>query len=196
MSMGVAPGMGGRAPLPVAVKMARGTYKPGRDGPRLNVSDASEIVTPDVLRVRLPSPPAWLDDDARREYRRVGKQLVQARVMTALDGTTLAAWAHAQTKWVQLEAQVSLEGNTVRDRDGAPRLHPLLRQSNAYRQQADRLAAHLGLMPVPRQRIMAGILPETTDDVASNSPIGRLLRDRQNGPEWWDVTPPDATDAK
>jgi hypothetical protein len=51
-------------------------------------------------------------------------------------------------------------------------------------------------MPVPRQRIMAGIVPETTDDYSNLSPIGRLLRDRQNGADWWDITPPGGNDEK
>ena len=174
--------------LPVAVKIARGTYKPGRDGPALR--DIGKVVAsnkPAVLLPRLAPAPGYLDDHARRVYRRVGKVLLEARIVTVLDTDTLAGYSHALSQWIKLESIILKSGHLIKDASGDLRTNPIARQSREYRNQADRLASHLGLTPVSRQRILASLPPEPVVE-EDDSPIGQLLARRAR--EWWDIPAP------
>lgn len=172
--------------LPVEVKIARGTYKPGRDGPALR--DAGKVVAPRqpaVLMPRLEPAPAYLDEHSKRVYRRVGKILLQARMITVLDTDTLAGYCHALSQWMKLEGVILKSGYLIRDASGDLRTNPIARQSREYRNQADRLALHLGLTPISRQRVLASLPPEPVAD--EDSPIGQLLTRRAR--EWWELPP-------
>ncbi len=73
------PGKQGRRPKPTALKLLT-----GNPGKRPTNPDEP---TPDL---GLPRPPAWLSAAAKREYSRLGRQLLAQGIMTILDRNALA----------------------------------------------------------------------------------------------------------
>ena len=166
--------------ISVEEKKRRGTYHAGRDN--------RDAIAQAPLAIRLPSVPPHLDPEAKVLYRRMGKELVAARMLTVVDGDVLATWAEAVVTARVLNAKAREAGYSTVDKNGEERVHPLVRAAQSYRTVADRAAVQLGLTPGSRQRILAGLPPLETE--ADESPIGRLLRDRTNGREWSDIDHP------
>lgn len=166
--------------ISVEEKKRRGTYHAGRDN--------RDAIAQAPLAIRLPSVPPHLDPEAKVLYRRMGKELVAARMLTVVDGDVLATWAEAVVTARVLNAKAREAGYSTTDKNGEERVHPLVRAAQTYRTVADRAAVQLGLTPGSRQRILAGLPPLETE--ADESPIGRLLRDRTNGREWWEIDHP------
>jgi P27 family predicted phage terminase small subunit len=163
--------------ISVEEKKRRGTYHAGRDN--------RDAIAQAPLAIRLPSVPPHLDPEAKVLYRRMGKELVAARMLTVVDGDVLATWAEAVVTARVLNAKAREAGYSTTDKNGEERVHPLVRAAQSYRTVADRAAVQLGLTPGSRQRILAGLPPlETADD---EGPIGRLLRERSQGREWWEI---------
>lgn len=169
-----------RPRLTVEQKKSNGTYRPGRD-------DRPDAVGAAAPLEKLPPPPATLSPDAKREYRRYGSRLIEAGMLTSLDIATLSAWATAEADAIAFHRQASEAGNVTTDRYGELRPHPFVRLANVSRSTAERLSIQLGLTPISRQKITAGLPPKPTAD--DDSPIGRLMRERSQGREWWDVEP-------
>ena len=169
-----------RPNLTVEQKKANGTYRPGRDDRPAVAGAASPLH-------KLPSPPATLSPEAKREYRRYGARLIEAGMLTSLDIATLSAWATAEADAIAFHRQASEAGNVTTDRYGELRPHPFVRLANLSRSTADRLAIQLGLTAISRQKIAAGLPPKPTAD--DEGPIARLMRERSQGREWWDVEP-------
>lgn len=109
----------------------------------------------------VPSPPKWLSDSARAEWRRVAPVLVERRVLAVTDLGVLAAWCAAMGDIRDIRERIAEEGMVV---DG--KRHPLLLQLNAAMGQVKALGLELGLSPTARAKV--GASPEEqVDDLSA-----------------------------
>lgn len=78
--------------------------------------------TPNAVKPRLPAVPAHLPPTAKAEWRRIGRQLADAGLLTALDTTALALYCEAYARW--LEARAILDGPVGRCANCDPSRQP------------------------------------------------------------------------
>lgn len=106
----------------------------------------------------VPSPPMWLGEAARSEWRRVTPLLVERRVLTESDLATLANFCSAVGDARMAAEAIEKDGMTVNGKQ-----HPLLNYKLKCIATAARLATDLGLTPASRQKYAGAKEDEQTD---------------------------------
>jgi len=134
----------GRKPKPSALKLVTGN--PGHRA----VNSAEPKPRPG-----LPTPPATLNEDALREWRRVARELHQCGLLTLVDRAALAAYCQAYGRWAQAERELATEELVITTDKGNLIQNPLV--GIARRAQSDmvRYAAEFGMTPSARSRVHA-----------------------------------------
>jgi P27 family predicted phage terminase small subunit len=137
--------MRGRKPLPSNVVRLRGN--PGKR--RLN--DAEPRPSP-----RVPTCPACLGDEARKEWRRLARELAELGLLTGLDRGLLAAYCQAHAMWVEAVSSIERYGTMVKSPNGYPMQSPYVAVANKQVEIMVRIASELGMTPSSRTRIQVG----------------------------------------
>lgn len=86
--------MGGRPPKPTELKVLQGTFRKHRANP------TEPKVAPSSMR-----PPAYLDDDAKKQWRVFAKELLDMGVLTTVDRTALARYCELQVLYRSTKKQ-------------------------------------------------------------------------------------------
>jgi P27 family predicted phage terminase small subunit len=137
--------MRGRKPLPSNVVRLRGN--PGKR--RLNDAEPRPAS-------RVPACPACLGDEARKEWKRLAKELAELGLLTGLDRAMLAAYCHAHALWVQAVASIERYGTMVKSPNGYPMQSPYVAVANKQVDIMVRIASEFGMTPSSRTRIRVG----------------------------------------
>jgi len=137
--------MRGRKPKPTAAKRLAGN--PGRR--RLNENE------PQIKSKKLPSCPRHLDKEARKEWRRLAKQLAEAGILTEIDRAVFAAYCRAWSLYVKADQAVQQYGSIFISKNKQPYQSPYLNQMTAAMKDMVRFAAELGMTPSSRSRVKA-----------------------------------------
>lgn len=132
----------GRKPKPTALKRLAGN--PGKRP--LNEREPQFAPT-------LPPCPRHVTGEARREWRRVGRELLRHGVLATVDRAALAAYCVAYARWVEAEAQVAKLGTIVKTSNGNLIQNPYLAVANRAMEQMTKLAAEFGMTPSSRSRV-------------------------------------------
>lgn len=151
-------GVRGPAPKPTVLKRLEGN--PGRRP--LNDREPQPGSGP-------PRMPRHLDEDARREWRRLVRILSRMRVLTEADGIGLATLCQAYSTLAKAQIQIAKTGILFKTPNGYYQQNPLLRVVN---QQAEIVIKHLrefGLTPASRSRLTA------EEPVPDDADLFRLL---------------------
>jgi P27 family predicted phage terminase small subunit len=93
--------MKGRKPLPKSLRILGGNA-----GKRPIKFDEPQFTG-------VPKCPTWLDQTAKKEFKRICKELEAVGMLTACDQGALAAYCVTYSRWVEAERQVSLHGITI-----------------------------------------------------------------------------------
>lgn len=136
--------MRGRPPTPTALKLLKGN--PGKR--RL------ESAEPQPLK-KAPPCPKHLVGEARKEWRRITKQLLALGLLTEIDRAALAGYCQAWARWVEAEEamqkpgfqMITLTGN------GYPVLSPWLGVANTALKQMRSFLSEFGMTPSARVRV-------------------------------------------
>lgn len=136
----------GRRPKPTALKELAGN--PGKRP--LNKREPKP-------QVKAPACPTWVKGEARKEYRRVARLLVDMRVLTEADRAALLAYCAAYARWVKAEEEMAAEDfEMVRTTDkGYRHVNPWFTVANNSLKQMKAFAVELGLTPASRSRVSA-----------------------------------------
>jgi P27 family predicted phage terminase small subunit len=137
--------MRGRKPLPSNVVRLRGN--PGKR--RLNDTEPRPTS-------RLPACPACLGEEARKEWRRLSKELGELGLLTGLDRGLLAAYCQAHALWVEAVSSIGRYGTMVKSPNGYPMQSPYVAVANKQVEIMVRIASEFGMSPSSRTRIRAG----------------------------------------
>lgn len=135
----------GRKPTPTAVKELEGN--PGKRP--LNAKEPKPAK-------KAPSCPKWLEPEAKKEWRRLSKQLEQLGVLTELDMASFAAYCQAYARYKEAEEFITQHGSIVKTPSGYWQQVPQVAQAQTYSKIMLRLAEQFGLTPSARSRIIAG----------------------------------------
>src|SRR5262245_4018599 len=105
---------------------------------------------------RLPRCPPHLNPAAAAEWRRIGKALQRAGVVTTFDRAALAAYCQAWGRWVEAEERLRETPALVKTPSGHIQQSPWLTIANKQLELMGRYMVELGLTPAARSRVMAG----------------------------------------
>ena len=155
--------MRGRKPKPSHLKLVRGN--PGRRP--LNEREP-------VPSSKLPSPPAFLSDEAKVEWGRVSEELYRIGILSCIDRAALGAYCQAYARWGQAESAIAkmaerdqlTGGLMIKTTNGNAIQNPLVGTANKAAADMVRYAAEFGMTPSARSRINAE-KPVEEDSAAS-----------------------------
>jgi P27 family predicted phage terminase small subunit len=137
-------GRSGRKPTPTPLKLLAGN--PGRRP----LSQAEPTPAP-----RLPRAPEHLGPEARKEWRRAGRFLLQLGLVSDLDHAALAAYCTAYGRWVEAEQALKAYGLMLKSPNGFPVQSPYLAVANRALEQMRSLLSEFGMSPASRSRVSA-----------------------------------------
>lgn len=128
--------------MPTNVKIFRGN--PG--GRPLNADEPKP-------QPGIPPCPKHVQGEARREWRRMGKQLNELGLLTKIDRAALAAYCQSWARWVEAEEKIRASGIVVNAPSGYPILNPYLSVINTAIAQMKAFLTEFGMTPASRSRI-------------------------------------------
>ena len=137
--------MAGRKPLPTNIKLLRGN--PGKRP--LNEREPEP-------KAKLPRAPEHLNDEAKREWRRMAHTLYDLGLLTEIDRAALAAYCVAWGRWVEAEKNLQKYGTVMMSPEkGWPVQSPYLSIANRAMEQMQKFMVEFGMTPSSRSRVKA-----------------------------------------
>ena len=134
----------GRKPKPTALKVLEGN--PG--GRPLNPNEPKPAK-------KAPRCPAWLEDEAKKEWKRMGKTLEQMGLLTEMDMAAFAGYCQAYARWKEAEEFITQHGSIVKTPSGYWQQVPQVSIAQTYLKIMNKFAEQFGLTPSSRSRIIA-----------------------------------------
>jgi P27 family predicted phage terminase small subunit len=151
-------GQRGPAPKPTILEIREG--RPGHRPINRNEPRPRDV---------MPRCPEYLDDRARKEWRRLTPMLRRMRVLTEVDGITLASLCQTYSTLIKAQEKLNETGILYKTPSGYVMQSPLLSVVNTCIETITRLSREFGLTPASRTRIV--VPPEDDDDE-----LERILR--------------------
>lgn len=145
--------MGRRGPAPKPTELKRLEGNPGKRA--LNTREPR-------YAAKAPPCPKHLTGEARKEWRRVSRELLAAKLLQVVDRAALAAYCQAWARWVDAELKMQEDGfRMVATTDkGYEHVSPWFQVSTQALKQMKAFLVEFGLTPASRTRIQA---PEQTE---------------------------------
>lgn len=161
--------MGARGPrkTPTAMLKLAGSDLVQRKGPRGRRREPRP-------EAKAPSPPSWLDREARAEWRRVVPRLEAMGVLARTDRAALAIYCQLWSRWVGQVRGLAGEPQTVLSAEGVPKANPVFGLCDRTEGRIRQYLAEFGLSPATRARL---VVPEEAQKPVDD-PLQALL-DRQ-----------------
>ncbi|WP_206812147.1 phage terminase small subunit P27 family [Paradesulfitobacterium ferrireducens] len=143
----------GRKPKPTAIKVLEGN--PGKR--ELNPKEPKP-------KAKAPRCPAWLDSEAKKEWRRTAKQLEELGILTEVDMAAFAGYCQAYARWKEAEEFISKHGTIVKTPSGYWQQVPQVSIAQTYLKIMHKFCEQFGLTPSARSRIVADSGPNDVTD--------------------------------
>ena len=135
----------GRKPTPTAIKELEGN--PGKRP--LNSNEPKPVK-------KAPACPKWLEPEAKKEWRRLVKQMETLGILTQVDMAAFAGYCQAYARWKEAEEFITQHGSIVKTPSGYWMQVPQISIAQTYLKIMNRFAEQFGLTPASRSRIIAG----------------------------------------
>jgi P27 family predicted phage terminase small subunit len=135
-------GRRGPAPAPTHLKVLQGN--PGHRPLPKNEPKPRDL---------MPACPAWLDPEAKAEWKRVAPLLKQLNLLTEVDGTALAGYCQAYATWRRATATLQQKGYVVNTPSGYKQQRPEVSIAMKALGLVKVFCAEFGMTPSSRSRI-------------------------------------------
>ena len=133
----------GRKPKPTALKVLEGN--PGHRP--LNKKEP-------MPKGKLPRCPDWLEDDAKKEWKRLGKVLAEMGMLTEIDRAAFAGYCQAYARWKGAEEFITQHGDMVRTPNGYLQQVPQVSIAQTNLKIMLKFCEQFGLTPSARSRMI------------------------------------------
>ena len=144
--------MGERGPAPKPTRIKELEGNPGKRALPKN-EPRPELGAPDM--------PEWLPEDAKAEWRRVAPELSRLGLLAKIDGSALAAYCEAFSRWKQAVEMMAEDGIVFVTAAGYTAQHPAVGIANKAKVDMLRFGREFGLTPSARGRMnLPGEKPE------------------------------------
>lgn len=117
-----------------------------------------------------PKRPAWLDNEAKREWDRLAPELEKLGLLTTIDGTAFAAYCQSYSRWRQAEETLKKHGTVFKTPSGYIQQLPQVAIARNYAKIMREFCMQFGLTPASRSSI--DLKPSTGEE----DPMEKLLR--------------------
>ncbi len=134
--------MPGRRPKPTALKVLEGN--PGKR--TLNKLEPKPT--------GIPTCPAHLTKEAKKEWKRISKELIRVGLLSSVDRAALAAYCAAYSRWI--DAEIGLQKSAsliVKSPSGQPIQNPFVGIINSATDQMRKFLTEFGMTPASRSRL-------------------------------------------
>lgn len=155
----------GRKPKPTALKVLEGN--PGKRPLNKNEPKPEK---------KAPRCPSWLEPEAKKEWRRMSKQLETLGVLTQVDAAAFAGYCQAYARWKEAEEFLSKHGTIFKTPSGYIQQVPQVSIAQTYLKIMKDFCSEFGLTPSSRSRIVVDNKVKDSDD-----PMEKLLQRRHSG---------------
>lgn len=135
----------GRKPTPTAIKELEGN--PGKRP--LNENEPRPTK-------KAPACPKWLEPEAKKEWRRLAKQMETIGILTEVDMAAFASYCQAYARWKEAEEFLTQHGTIVKTPSGYWQMVPQVSIAQTYNKIMTKIATEFGLTPSSRSRIITG----------------------------------------
>lgn len=105
-----------------------------------------------MVRSKFPCP-SWLNSEAKKEWRRVIKEIGEDTELKTLDLKTVEGYCQSYSKWRECENIMQKEGYTFKTPNGYVQQRPEVSISNKALADMRAFAKELGLTPAARARM-------------------------------------------
>ena len=144
--------MAGRRPKPTALKELEGN--PGKRA--LNKREPKPTGT--------PTCPSHLDAEAKKEWRRISKELIAIGLLTSVDRAALAAYCSSYSRWIAAEESIQKFGAVIKSpKSGFPIQNPYVSVANTALDHMRKYAVEFGLTPASRSRLQVDLAASQDD---------------------------------
>ncbi|KLU76025.1 phage terminase small subunit P27 family [Clostridium botulinum] len=133
----------GRKPKPTAIKIIEGN--PGKRPLNKNEPKPEK---------KAPRCPSWLEDDAKKEWRRMAKQMEHLGTLTEIDMAAFAGYCQAYARWKEAEEFITKHGAIVKTPSGYWQQVPQVSIAQTYLKIMNKFCEQFGLTPSSRSRII------------------------------------------
>lgn len=103
----------------------------------------------------IPTCPPELNGAARKEWKRMAKELAALGLLTKIDRAGLAAYCALYARWIEAEAQIVKHGMLIKSPNGYPMQSPYLSIATQCLKQLRGYLQEFGLSPSARSRVKA-----------------------------------------
>lgn len=132
----------GRPPKPTALKVLEGN--PGKSPLNQNEPKPEK---------KAPNCPSWLLPDAKKEWRRLSKELEAMGLLTRIDMAAFAGYCQAYARWKEAEEFISKHGSILKTASGYIQQIPQVSIAQQNLKQMRNFCSELGLTPSARSRL-------------------------------------------
>ena len=153
----------GRKPKPTALKQLEGN--PGK-----RPLNEHEPVPPKAT-VKCP---AWLESEAKKEWRRLAPALESMGILTTVDLTAFAGYCQAYARWKEAEEFITQHGSIFQTPSGYVQQVPQVSIAQQNLKIMQSFCSEFGLTPATRSRIIAN---GGSKEEASDDPMAAILKE-------------------
>ncbi len=136
----------GRKPIPTAIKQLEGN--PGKRP--LNKNEPK-------FEKAAPKCPAWLDSEAKKEWKRMSKSLEAIGILTKVDTASFAGYCQAYARWKEAEEFLTKHGTIFKTPSGYIQQVPQVSIAQTYLKIMKDFCSEFGLTPASRTRLHVDI---------------------------------------
>ena len=143
----------GRKPKPTALKELEGN--PGRRPLNKNEPKPGQ---------KAPRCPSWLEEEAKKEWKRMSKLLEQMGLLTEMDMAAFAGYCQAYARWKEAEEFITQHGTMIRTPNGYLQQVPQVSIAQTNLKIMLKFCEQFGLTPSARSRMAADGEPQREAD--------------------------------
>lgn len=104
----------------------------------------------------IPYAPRHLNDEGKKEWRRIVGVLINLGLYTVVDHAALAMYCQAWGRWIELERELETEGVVLLSDKGNYYQNPKLGAANRAWEQIRKILPEFGFTPSSRSRLVVG----------------------------------------
>jgi P27 family predicted phage terminase small subunit len=108
----------------------------------------------------MPKCPPWLDKEAKKEWRRMVKELAETGIITIIDRSALARYCDNFSKWMEAEKQLQKMPMVKFNKAGFSEINPYFRVANKAKEMMMKDLVELGMTPSSRSRVKVSEPPK------------------------------------
>jgi len=101
----------------------------------------------------IPKCPEWLNEEAKKEWKRIVPELKRLGLLTSIDGGALAGYCQAWGRYVEAEKKITEQGLVLKTHSGYKQVIPEVTIAQKYLQICKSFMVEFGLTPSSRSRI-------------------------------------------